>query len=75
MLKKTTIYLEESDIERLKMLSLLTKNSMTDLIRKGIEVYYTTLSDTEKAALKALEKISLPSKKSGFSEGKSKKRK
>ncbi|MFN7906420.1 MAG: hypothetical protein ACK5P5_14660 [Pseudobdellovibrionaceae bacterium] len=73
MLKKTTIYLEDTDIEKLKVLSLVLKTSMTDLIRKGIENFYTTLSDEEKAALKALSKISLPSKKSDFSEGKSKK--
>ena len=54
MLKKTTIYLEESDIDRLKVLSLLTKSSMTDLIRKGIEAYYTTLDADQKAALKSV---------------------
>lgn len=74
MLKKTTIYLEESDIDRLKALSLLTKSSMTDLIRRGIAAYYTTLDADQKVALKAFEKISLPLKKNSSSERKTKKR-
>lgn len=67
MLKKTTIYLEETELQKLKALSFVMGTSMTDLIRKGIEGLYNSMPKDKKDALK-----SLATTKSGFSEGKTK---
>ena len=68
MLKKTTIYLEEAELEKLKALSFVLNTSMTDLIRKGVQGLYETIPIEQRNALK-----NLASAKSGFSEGKMKK--
>ncbi len=68
MLKKTTIYLEETELEKLKALSFVMNTSMTDLIRKGVQGLYDSISTEQRNALK-----NIASTKSGFSEGKMKK--
>lgn len=68
MLKKTTIYLEEVELEKLKTLSFVLNTTVTDLIRKGIQKLYESLPKEQSEALKTLA-----SAKSGFSEGKTKK--
>ena len=68
MLKKTTIYLEEAELEKLKALSFVLNTSMTDLIRKGVQGLYETIPLEQRNALK-----NIASTKSGFSEGKTKK--
>lgn len=68
MLKKTTIYLEEAEVQKLKALSFVMGTSMTDLIRKGIQSLYESMPKDQKEALN-----SLAATKSGFSERKSKK--
>jgi len=68
MLKKTTIYLEVSELEKLKTLSFVLNTSMTDLIRKGIQGLYDSMPVGQRSVLK-----SLAATKSGFSEEKSKK--
>ncbi len=68
MLKKTTIYIEEEELEKLKTLSFVLNTSMTDLIRKGVQSLYDSLPIEQRNALK-----NLATAKSGFSEGKSKK--
>lgn len=67
MLKKTTIYLEEAEIQKLKALSFVMGTSMTDLIRKGIQGLYDSMPKDQKDTLK-----SLATAKNGFSEEKSK---
>ena len=47
MLKKTTVYLEESEIEVLKRLSFVHNTSMTEMIRKGIQHLRESVSDDE----------------------------
>jgi len=68
MLKKTTIYIEDSDLELLKRLSFLQNTSTTDLIRLGIrEVLSKSISAQDKKALDALEEITKDVRKSGIS--------
>jgi|GEM_PF-5017945 hypothetical protein len=70
MLRKTTIYLEESEIETLKRLSFIQNTSMTDLIRKGIQHLYQSFSKDETKALEALGEIRMASEKKGLSANK-----
>lgn len=68
MLKRTTVYLEESEVETLKQLSFIQKRSMADLIRQGIQELCQSFSQEQKQALQALAEISKQSKKNGLSE-------
>jgi hypothetical protein len=70
MLRKTTIYLEESEIETLKRLSFIQNTSMTDLIRKGIQHLYQSFSKDEMKALETLGEIRMASEKKGLSANK-----
>ena len=69
MLKKTTIYLDDEDLDKLKVLSFALNTSMTDLIRKGVRDLYDSLPLEQRNALKNLVSV-----KSGFSRGKKGKR-
>lgn len=62
MLKKTTIYLEEAELEKLKKISFLLDISMADLIRKAIDLLHKSMSKDEINAIKALSKINIGSK-------------
>jgi hypothetical protein len=68
MLKKTTIYLEEEELQKLKALSFILNTSMTDLIRKGVQSLYDSMPKEQSSALKSLASV-----KSGFTESKNKK--
>lgn len=68
MLKKTTIYLDEKDLEKLKALSFVLNTSMTDLIRKGVQSLHDSISMQQRKTLE-----NLATAKSGFSDKKSKK--
>jgi hypothetical protein len=68
MIKRTTIYLDDTELERVKMLSFIYGSSMVDTIRRGINQLYDTLPKEKQEALKILA-----SAKSDFSEGKHKK--
>lgn len=67
MLKKTTIYIEESELNTLKTLSLIQNKSMTELIRLGVKKVYQSVSREEKKALEMLTKIRQNIKKQGYS--------
>ena len=54
MLKRTTIYLEEEDLQKLKALSFIMNTSMTDLIRKGVQTLYESMPKEQSNALKTL---------------------
>jgi hypothetical protein len=68
MLKKTTIYLEEEELQKLKALSFILNTSMTDLIRQGVQSLYASMPREQSNALKSLSSV-----KSDFTEGKIKK--
>lgn len=68
MLKKTTIYLEEEELQKLKALSFILNTSMTDLIRKGVQGLYDSMPKEQSIALKNLASV-----KSDFAENKTKK--
>ena len=57
MLKKTTIYIEETELNTLKSLSLIKNKSMTELIRLGVQKVCQSVSREEKKALEILAKI------------------
>jgi len=68
MLKKTTIYLEEEELQKLKALSFIMNTSMTDLIRKGVQSLYDSMPKEQSNALKSLSSV-----KSDFTQSKIKK--
>lgn len=65
MLKKTTIYIEEAELQTLKMLSLIQNKSVTELIRRGIKEVCEAISPDEMKALESLVKIKQDMEKSG----------
>lgn len=67
MLKKTTIYIEESELNTLKSLSLIQNKSMTELIRLGVQKVCQSVSREEQKALEILTKIRRNTKRQGFS--------
>lgn len=67
MLKKTTIYIEENELNTLKSLSLIQNKSMTELIRLGVQKVFQSVSREEKKALEMLAKIRQNARKQGYS--------
>ena len=68
MLKRTTVYLEESEVETLRQISFIQNRSMAELIRQGIQELCQSFSPEQKKALSALAEISKQVKARGFSE-------
>ncbi len=66
MLKKTTIYLEDTEIETLKRISFMQNTSMTDLIRKGVQQVCDSISKDEIKALEAIVELRAATKKKGM---------
>ena len=67
MLRKTTIYLEEGELNTLKILSLIQNKSVAELIRFGVKKVCKSISREEMKALNMLAKIRRNTKKSGYS--------
>ena len=65
MLKRTTVYLEETEVETLKKISFLQSVSMAELIRQGVQELCECFSQEQKEALSALTEIRNEGKKSG----------
>jgi hypothetical protein len=63
MLKRTTVYLEESEVELLKKISFIQSVSMAELIRRGIQDLCKSFSKEQKEALAALSDIREGAKK------------
>jgi hypothetical protein len=59
MLKKTTIYLEEDELKKLKAASFMLNTSMTDLIRQGVQCFYDSMPKEQEKALKALSSVKI----------------
>lgn len=63
MLKRTTVYLEQSEIETLKKISFIQETSMADLIRQGVQKICKSFSKEQKEALAYLAEIKNEAKK------------
>ena len=67
MLKKTTVYIEEEELDTLKILSLIQNKSVAELIRFSIKKVCQSASLEEKKALKILSNIRKNSKRKTYS--------
>ena len=67
MLRKTTVYIEEDELDTLKTLSLIQNKSVAELIRVGIQKVCKSISREEMKALDVLTKIRQNTKKKGYS--------
>lgn len=67
MLRKTTIYIEEDELDTLKTLSLIQNKSVAELIRVGVQKVCKSISREEMKALDVLTKIRQNTKKKGYS--------
>ena len=65
MLKRTTVYLEDSEVEILKKISFIQSVSMAELIRRGVQDICNSFSHEQKDALAALTEIKAEAKRSG----------
>ena len=57
MLKRTTVYLEETEVETLKKISFIQSVSMAELIRRGVQELCKSFSKDQKEALATLAEI------------------
>lgn len=62
MLKRTTVYLEDSEVETLKRISFIQSVSMAELIRRGVQELCKAFSEEQKDALAALAEIKADAK-------------
>lgn len=67
MLRKTTIYIEEDELNILKTLSLIQNKSVAELIRAGVQKVCKSISQEEMKALDVLTKVRRSTKKKGYS--------
>lgn len=56
-MKKTTIYLKENELSLLRKKAFLTNQSLSELIRKGIQLVCKPSSRKEEKILKSLDNI------------------
>jgi len=62
MLKRTTVYLEDTEVETLKRISFIQSVSMAELIRRGVQEICKTFSKEQKDALATLAEIKADAK-------------
>lgn len=62
MLKRTTVYLEDTEVETLKRISFIQSVSMAELIRRGVQELCRTFSKEQKDALATLADIKAEAK-------------
>jgi hypothetical protein len=62
MLKRTTVYLEDTEVETLKRISFIQSVSMAELIRRGVQELCKTFSKEQKDALATLAEIKADAK-------------
>ena len=67
MMRKTTIYIAEDELNTLKALSMTQNKSVTDLIRLGVKQVCQSASKEEKKIMEMLNKIRKNTKKRGYS--------
>lgn len=68
MLKRTTVYLEESEVEILKKISFIQSVSMAELIRGKVQELCKSFSNEQKEALALLAEIKEDAKRRRISE-------
>ena len=56
-MKKTTIYLEDAELESLKQKAFMLKTSVAEIIRKSIKALCSSPTSEEEKAMKLLTKI------------------
>ena len=66
MTKRTTVYLEESEVETLKKISFMQSVSMAELIRNGVQNICSSFSKEDQVALSTLSKIRDEARASGI---------
>jgi hypothetical protein len=66
MLKRTTVYLEETEVETLKKISFIQSVSMAELIRRGVQELCKSFSKEQKEALATLAEIKAEAKDAGL---------
>ena len=62
MLKRTTVYLEDTEVETLKKISFIQSVSMAELIRRGVQELCKSFSKDQKEALATLAEIKADAK-------------
>ena len=67
MLKKITVYIEESNLDTLKALSLIRNKSVAELIRIGVKQICKSLPREEIKTFNVLTKLRQNTKKKGYS--------
>ena len=67
MLRKTTVYIEEGELDTLKALSLIQNKSVAELIRAGVQQICKSISREEMKVLDDLTKIRQNTKRKGYS--------
>ena len=67
MLKKTTIYIEENELNGLKTLSVVRNKSITELVRLGVKQICKSAGQEEIKAIEMLNKIRKNTRKKGYS--------
>ena len=66
MLKRTTVYLEDTEVETLKKISFIQSVSMAELIRRGVQELCKSYSKEQKEALSTLAEIKADARTSGI---------
>lgn len=66
MLKRTTVYLEDTEVETLKKISFIQSVSMAELIRRGVQELCKSYSKEQKEALATLAEIKADARDSGI---------
>lgn len=67
MMRKTTIYIEENELNALKALSVTQNKSVTELIRLGVKKVCKSASREEIKIMEILNQIRKNSKRKGYS--------
>ena len=67
MLKKTTIYIEQNELDALKTLSVVQNKPVAELIRLGVKKVCKSASQEELKIMNMISKIKKNTKKNGYS--------
>lgn len=68
MLKRTTIYLNDNEVQKLKEISFIQSVSMAELIRKGVQIVCKSYTSEQNDAFEALSEIKSHAKKIGLNQ-------
>lgn len=68
MLKRTTIYLDDNEVQLLKKISFIQNVSMAELIRKGVQQICESYTHEQKEAMEILSAIQFQATKTGLNQ-------